>query len=192
VGLEGKIMHYLFGFSGRINRAKMWLFILVTLAWEIVIGLVAVFGLKWTVTEHVASWSQVGPTGGTAVSTVMRLPHLDPITSPVAWAAVGIIAVLILLYVVSLLAVYTKRLHDRNKSAWWLLPFLVIPWGLGVLQFAALPMLLDMGQYFGPLGLGWGAAHLIGTILGLWAFIELFFFRGTAGENPYGPDPLAK
>jgi uncharacterized membrane protein YhaH (DUF805 family) len=185
-------MHYLFGFSGRINRAKMWLFILVTLAWEIVIGLVAVFGLKWTsIAEHAASWSNVGPSGGTAIGAAVRFPHLDPINGPLAWAVIGIIAVLILLYFVSFLAVYTKRLHDRNKSAWWLLPFAVIPFGLSILQVAAMPSLWAMGAHFGPLGLGWGAAHLIGTILGLWAFIELFFFRGTAGQNSYGPDPLA-
>ncbi len=43
----GGFMSYLFSFQGRINRAKIWLFILVTLAWEIVIGLVAAFGLNW-------------------------------------------------------------------------------------------------------------------------------------------------
>jgi uncharacterized membrane protein YhaH (DUF805 family) len=40
--------------------------------------------------------------------------------------------------------------------------------------------------------MGWNAADLIATILALWAFIELFFFRGTAGENRYGPNPLAR
>ena len=49
------------------------------------------------------------------------------------WVAVGVIALLIVLYVVALFAVYTKRLHDRNKSAWWLIPFLVIPFGVQML-----------------------------------------------------------
>ncbi len=184
-------MHYLFGFSGRINRAKMWLFILVTLAWEIVIGLVAAFGLHWDGYRGDPNLFRHAAQAAERHFAVM-MPWPDRISDPLGWAAVGIIAVLALLYVVALLAVYTKRLHDRNKGAWWLLPFAIIPWGLGVLQFAAMPFLLDMGRFMGPLGLGWGAAHLIGTILGLWAIIELFFFRGTAGENPYGPDPLAK
>lgn len=182
-------MHYLFGFSGRINRAKMWLFILVTLAWEIVIGLIAVFGLGWSRYVHEVvpmSPSSIGPS-----SIRFAFPWPDPVGG-IGWGAVVAIVLLVALYGVALLAVYTKRIHDRNKNAWWLLPFAIIPWSLGILQFAALPALLDAGRYFGPLGLGWGAAHLIGTILGLWAFIELFFFRGTAGENRYGPDPLAK
>lgn len=185
-------MHYLFGFSGRINRAKMWLFILVTLAWEIVIGVVAAFGLNWTrITEHTASWTSTTPTSGTSMGAMVSFPHMGPITSPLEWAAIALIAVLVLAYFVALFAVYTKRLHDRNKAAIWLFPFLIIPWGLGILRFAALPMLLESGRYFGPLGIGWGSAHLLGTILGVWAFIELFCLRGTAGENRFGPDPLA-
>jgi uncharacterized membrane protein YhaH (DUF805 family) len=179
-------MSYLFGFSGRINRAKIWLFILVTLAWEIVIGLVAVVGLSWTkfVTEVHAVDHGSSHLG-------MVVPWPDKVGGA-GWVAVGVIALLIVLYVVALFAVYTKRLHDRNKSAWWLIPFLVIPFGVQMLGCVAAPNLLGMGEYFGPLGMGWNAADLIATILGLWAFIELFFFRGTAGENRYGSDPLAR
>jgi len=178
-------MSYLFGFGGRINRAKMWLFILVTLAWEIVIGLVAVFGLGWSRYLH-----NVEAMKGAAPGTAAPMPWPDPIAG-VRWVAVGVIVLLVVLYVVSLFAVYTKRLHDRNKGAWWLILFLVIPWGVGVLNPTALPAVVDLGEKFGPLGVGWDVAQAIGGILGLWAFIELFFFRGTAGENRFGPDPLA-
>jgi uncharacterized membrane protein YhaH (DUF805 family) len=30
-----------------------------------------------------------------------------------------------------------------------------------------------------------------GYALSLWALVELGFLRGTAGENHFGPDPLA-
>lgn len=181
-------MSYLFSFQGRINRAKIWLFILVTLAWEIVIGLVAMFGLSWTNYVHslhaMAENSKAGYAPGRA-----PLPWPDPI-SGTNKVALAVIALLVLLYAVALLAVYTKRLHDRNKSAWWLLPFVFIPWGLAVFHSVAAPNVFAMGPFFGPLGMGPGMAHLVGTILGLWAFIELFFFRGTSGENRFGPDPL--
>jgi uncharacterized membrane protein YhaH (DUF805 family) len=49
-----------------------------------------------------------------------------------------------------------KRLHDRNKSAWWLLL---------------------------------GFVPVIGYFLLL---CELAFFKGTHGENNYGPDPLTE
>jgi uncharacterized membrane protein YhaH (DUF805 family) len=178
-------MSYLFGFSGRINRAKIWLFILVTLVWEMIIGFVAAVGFDWAPFMDAARKLH-GPEmmGGSSL-------NLPAIAGPRAQIALGVIGVLCALYIVAFLAVYTKRLHDRNKSAWWLLPFVVIPWGLLVLRCIAVPQLLAMGHYFGPLGMGWETAHLVGAVLGLWAFIELFFFRGTAGENRYGPDPLA-
>lgn len=170
-------MSYLFGFGGRINRAKMWLFIVVTLVWEIVVGLIAAFGLSW----H--GWSSGRVVG-------VAFPWADPIAGPLQMAAAAAIAVLVVVYVVSLLAVFTKRLHDRNKSAWWLILFLFIPCGLSALERAAVPGLLALGEHFGPLGVGLDTADLIGTILGIWAFIELFCLPGTPGENRYGPDPL--
>jgi uncharacterized membrane protein YhaH (DUF805 family) len=179
-------MHYLFGFNGRINRAKLWLFILVTLGWEIVIGLVAVVGLHWSSYIEASKTWKVDPEGGPP------LPWPDPVTGIAGWIAMGLIAALILAYAVSLCAVYTKRLHDRNKGAWWLLLFLVVPWGLTLLECTAVPALFKLGPYFGPLGMGWGAAGLLGAIVSLWAFIELFCLKGSAGANPYGADPLAK
>jgi uncharacterized membrane protein YhaH (DUF805 family) len=75
------------------------------------------------------------------------------------------------------LAVATKRLHDRNKSAWWLVPFY------------ALPVVLD--------GAGNAVDAIMGIVLSLaslaisiWALVELGFLRGTPGPNAYGPDPL--
>jgi uncharacterized membrane protein YhaH (DUF805 family) len=181
-------MHYLFGFGGRINRAKIWLFILVTLGWEIVIGLVAVAGLHWS--SYIAAskaWKAAIPP-----EAAPPLPWPDPVSGLIGWIAAGVIAVLVLAYVVSLCAVYTKRLHDRNKNAWWLLLFVAIPWGMAIISAAGVPGIFRLGHYFGPLGMGWGAASFIGFVVGVWAFIELFCLKGTAGANPYGSDPRAK
>jgi len=179
-------MSYLFSFRGRINRAKMWLFLLVTLAWEIVVGLVAVFGLNW---NRMSAYTDI--TNGnshTRIAAVWPVP--DKIDTPLEWAMIGVIGLLILLYAVSLLAVYTKRLHDRNKSAWWLILFVVVPFGVKLLKFTAVPAFVAFGENFNPLGVGWGAAELVGAVFGIWGFIELFFFRGTRGDNRYGADPL--
>lgn len=186
-------MQYLFGFSGRINRAKMWLFILVTLVWEIAVGLVAAAGLTWThIVMHAAGWSQVGPNAGASFSAGFAYPQLGPIDNPLNWIALGIIALLVIAYFVSLAAVSTKRLHDRGKGAVWLVLFLLVPWGLGILKVVALPALFAFGPFFGPFAVGWGTAHLIGAVLGIWGFIELFCLSGMPGSNAYGPDPLAK
>jgi uncharacterized membrane protein YhaH (DUF805 family) len=120
-------MSYLFSFEGRINRAKIWLFILVSIGWEIVIGLVAAFGLRWTNYFHnVRTFAATRPPVGHA-----PIPWPDPL-SGTGYVAAGIILLLLLLYVIAYLAIYTKRLHDRDKSAWWLLLYFVTPWLLNI------------------------------------------------------------
>ena len=75
------------------------------------------------------------------------------------------------------LALGTKRLHDRDKSGWWLLLFYFAP---SILQ--------AIGRIIGSAGL---LLSLIGIGINIWALVELGFLRGTAGQNRYGPDPLA-
>jgi uncharacterized membrane protein YhaH (DUF805 family) len=88
-------------------------------------------------------------------------------------------AILIILYIplfwVSL-ALGAKRLHDRNKSAWWLVLFYVAP---GVASGIG-----DQMEYLGFV------LHLVAFAITVWAFVELGCLRGTVGPNQYGPDPL--
>jgi uncharacterized membrane protein YhaH (DUF805 family) len=93
---------------------------------------------------------------------------------------------------VSTLAIAVKRLHDRNKSAWWLLFFYLAP---GVLAYFAV-ILGVTGNV--ALGAASDWALLLFRIclaaafaVGIWAFVELGCLRGTVGYNRYGPDPLA-
>jgi uncharacterized membrane protein YhaH (DUF805 family) len=82
-----------------------------------------------------------------------------------------------------------KRLHDRDKSGWWLLLFYILP---GVL-FTIGGVMLFFGLVADSSGLG-GASSIFflgGAAVLLWAFIELGCLRGTVGPNQYGPDPLA-
>jgi uncharacterized membrane protein YhaH (DUF805 family) len=94
-----------------------------------------------------------------------------------SWA-LGILAGLLLIpTLVSSLAVATKRLHDREKSAWWLLVFYL------------LPALLDgIANVIGDAGLVFSLASFGVSV---WALVELGCLRGTIGDNQYGPDPLA-
>ena len=75
------------------------------------------------------------------------------------------------------IAIGIKRLHDRNKSGWWLLLFYLAP---GILD--------GIGRGAGGIGFVFSLASLAITI---WAFVELGCLRGTIGVNRYGPDPVA-
>jgi uncharacterized membrane protein YhaH (DUF805 family) len=79
--------------------------------------------------------------------------------------------------IISGIAVGIKRLHDRDKSGWWLLVFYLGP-----------SVLSGLGASTG-FQVGFGIASFA---LALWAFVELGCLRGTAGANQYGPDPLAR
>ena len=182
-------MHYLFGFSGRINRAKMWLFLLVGIIWEIVVGLVAFFGLHWS--HYLKALHDFSLAGRPFAPAPLPIP--DPV-SGTAWYAVAVIALLVVLFFVACLAVYVKRLHDRNKSAWWLLLYTVLPWVLNGIVWLSGPMHggTPLNLFVGPIGIVRGIAYLGVAAIGIWVFIEFFFFRGTKGDNRFGHDPLAK
>ena len=77
-------------------------------------------------------------------------------------------------------ATTVKRLHDRNKSGWWIVPFYIAP-GLNN-HFK--DRLSDESYAVDLLG-------LVASVLFLWGCIELFCLRGTRGLNRFGPDLLA-
>jgi len=84
---------------------------------------------------------------------------------------------------ISGLAVVSKRLHDRGRSAWWLLLFYLLP---GVL------MGIGFGVFYATASMVLLA--VLGVIAGaitIWAFVEIGCLRGTIGSNRYGSDPLA-
>ena len=144
------LFEFLFGASGRINRAKYWRSTL----------LFAVAGLMAAV---------------------------------ILFTAAGIAAPFFIIMVVVVLipwllwgfSITTERLHDRNKSAWWLVVFYLVPGALG--QFAKAAWVA---------GAAGTVLHYILALasfaLTIWGFVEIGCLRGTAGSNTYGPDPLSR
>jgi uncharacterized membrane protein YhaH (DUF805 family) len=167
------MLGYLFGFRGRINRGKFWLFWLVA-----GLGEAAAVGLAWTVgwfaklDEPMEATSPFFLSGDSGFA--LRLGS-------------GIIVAYFILYGWSLAAVSVKRLHDRNKSALWALFF----WGTPALVFAILSSTIVFRllsertwEAVGPF------AGTTGGAIMWWGLIEMLFFRGTKGENRFGRDPL--
>jgi uncharacterized membrane protein YhaH (DUF805 family) len=91
---------------------------------------------------------------------------------------IGLIALSIAAWLLAALAVSVKRLHDRNKRAWWLIVFYLIPVLCNV-----------FGYYAGQDDAVFLAVP--SALLSLWAVVELGFLRGTPGPNAYGDDPAS-
>jgi uncharacterized membrane protein YhaH (DUF805 family) len=87
-----------------------------------------------------------------------------------------------------MLALGSKRLHDRNKNGWWLLVFWVLP-------FALFSVGLSIALFNDP-GTGRSGDLPTASILilaslppALWGIVELGILPGTRGPNLYGADP---
>ncbi|MBV8291602.1 MAG: DUF805 domain-containing protein [Mycobacterium sp.] len=150
-----------FSFTGRLNRARFWL---TSIKLSIYLLPITIF-----------CWVEIA-------------------TSPLSLAALTFSALLYVLFVYLLvffasllvlfagLAVATKRLHDRDKSAWWLLLFYLVPLILPTIAY-----------YTDRTGTGAVEVRFILVLASLsiiiWFLVELGFLRGTAGPNRYGADP---
>lgn len=92
-------------------------------------------------------------------------------------------ALLWLATIVPSIAVAVRRLHDTDRSGWWvLLP--IVPYGLAIA--IAGPAIVA-----GGMGAGLGIAALfmlVGLLCGL-LLLVFMVLPGTPGENRYGPNP---
>jgi uncharacterized membrane protein YhaH (DUF805 family) len=143
------LFEFMFGASGRINRATYWRSL-------VVFGIAGLFAGIILVTAA----SLAAPLFIVTVAVVF-LPWL-------MWG----------------FAIHTERLHDRDKSAWWLIVFYVLPSLLGHLAKTA--------WLAGAVG---SALQFIlasaAFALSIWGFVEIGCLRGTTGPNRYGSNPLA-
>ena len=83
-------------------------------------------------------------------------------------------------------AIAVKRGNDRNMSLW---PIAIFFGGSVLLDLVAVLGLAGTSEQ--PSTLSY-AITVPFTIFGIGLLIELGFRKGTAGPNPYGPDPLAR
>lgn len=144
-------------FSGRSRRMEYWMFFLfLCLLW------VAFFVLA-TAVAGAALMS------GGGVSSIMAMGG-------------GVVIILLLAFVLWLallipsLAVGVRRLHDTERSGWWLGGLLIVDVANGVLRGT---------------GSGGALTTVIGLVVLVWVVVLLVFYclDGTKGPNKYGPDP---
>lgn len=152
-------------FSGRSRRMEYWMFQLF-----LILVYVALMVLMMIV-------------GGGAMMT-----GGDPSAMMAAGGAALIIGGIYMLFALAMfipnLAVSVRRLHDTNRSGWWILAPLS---GYVIMVIGGV---MAAGNPDNP-GLG-GILAMIGMIavIGLGLTLLVFMFlEGTKGPNQYGPDP---
>ncbi len=164
---------YLFRFDGRINRAKLWQALLIILCWMIFLGGLAV---------------GAGLLRGTSISVDFNIDDLFRIVDPATYRSLSSVSLSTL--IVNLIgtpvflwvyfATSIKRLHDRDRSGWWMVPFFVLP-GLYHQFEGRLPNSYWMLPF-----------ALTAAVLYVWGFIEMYCLKGTSWPNRFGPNPLGK
>ena len=82
------------------------------------------------------------------------------------------------------LAVCARRLHDQDKSGWWLL----ILWAAPLALLRLTRWLIHQPGEGGRTAL---ATSLAALGLELWALVEIGFRSGTPGPNRFGPQPIS-
>jgi len=163
---------YLFGFKGRLNRANVWLALPIILCLMMLLAILAMtlsklFGGPKSISINIGDiFGLLDPEAYRSLSAVS-----------LGQAVIKAIGTSLFLWIY--LAIAIKRLHDRNKSAWWVMLFFVFP-GLFD-QFAD-----RLGDSYPMMFVG-----LASLVFCVWAFIELLFLKGTTGTNRFGADPLA-
>jgi uncharacterized membrane protein YhaH (DUF805 family) len=155
-------------FRGRIGRKTFWLgYILPLFAAAIVANILdSALGLAPPLGADAVPAdvnAQVGPIG-TIVSVLSIWPSL---------------------------AGSIKRLHDRDRTGWWIGAFYLTSIGAAFLMGLSALVGISGGAA------GAGASVIFIVVLGIallgfaiWLIVETGFLRGTPGPNRFGPDPL--
>jgi uncharacterized membrane protein YhaH (DUF805 family) len=171
---------YLFRFDGRINRALLWQALLI-------VALLAAFLGMIDQAIHVAN-GQTSFKFHFDLDFDFGLDDLFRVVDPRTYRLLASAdrATLVLkvlgtsLFLWIYLATAIKRLHDRDRSGWWIVPFFFVPNLL--FHFGSLK---PDSNWFAPLD--WAI-----QALWLWGLVEMFIVPGGAGDNRFGPDPLAE
>jgi len=165
------LLHLLFDFSGRINRGKYWLAVVLWLVfWAIALPACLLAGF------YILGANLVDgelPSGGDWLEKWVYMT-LDYVVLFI------ILLILVSVSWTSAFAIGIKRLHDRNKNGWLIVLFYVTP-----SIFAGIANTSEQAVVSFVFGLA-------SFVISIWGLVELGFLRRTVGLNAYGLDPLQR
>jgi uncharacterized membrane protein YhaH (DUF805 family) len=112
---------YLFGFKGRINRAKYWLAGPIIGCWMIFLML-----LLFVPIGYLFGWPERLNFSIDNVFAIFN-PHSFRGLSRSDIGAIVVNVITMPLFLWGFFATSVKRLHDRGRSGWWMVPFFIVP-----------------------------------------------------------------
>lgn len=169
------MLRFLFSFRGRVCRADLWKFSI--LAGLLQVGWIIAVSQIYTSTPPLVD-SRFHPMAWQDLFEAFRFG------SATGRGVIGLHITVLALITVAFLAVSTKRLHDRDKRAWWLVPFWLLPQLCSIIR----QMFFSVQSHaFITI-----AIALVAIAFGFWGFLEMFCYPGTIGENRFGPDTLSR
>ena len=152
-------------FSGRATRAEFWWFTLFTILF------------------YAAIWIVFAVVGGSATGS-------EPSMAIVGMGVVGIAMMLsYLALLIPMIAVQVRRLHDTDRSGWWLGAFWILYAAYFFLIFSRLMPVIAAGSVSGLYGAG--AIGIFAIAMFVYSITLLVFYclPGTRGANRFGEDP---
>ncbi|MEP6836932.1 MAG: DUF805 domain-containing protein [Bradyrhizobium sp.] len=166
---------YLFSFEGRINRAKLWLAALIMICWMIFLGAL-IAGLAALLGGH--SLKDIG----------FGIHYIFTVFDPAFYRSRSLaeLPILLLEAAVSVLVLWVyfatavKRLHDRDKSAWWAIPLVAVP-----AFYNDIARWLPDDSYLTLM------ISALAFVLCIWGFVEQYCLKGSRKTNRFGADSLA-
>lgn len=154
-------------FGGRSRRMEFWMWVLGVIVVTIVLTLLD---------------SLLGLGGRSAVNST--LPPGATGFGYSAYTSGGILTgIFSLAILIPNIAVAVRRLHDTNRTGWWILAPL-LPYLIGVI------LLIGGAASGGFVLAGIGALFSFVGLLGAVVTLVFYCLPGTKGPNKYGPDPL--
>lgn len=163
---------YLFRFEGRINRARYWQALPISICWMIFLAILT-GGVVLLLGGHGPFKFNLGIAELLNLFDPASYRSLTLTSAPVLFFQAAGSALLLWAF----FATSVKRLHDRDRSGWWMATLLV----------AAPPFdqiiewLPDVPGFLLAIGI---------LVLWIWGSVELFFLKGSRGPNRFGADPL--
>jgi len=174
-------MHWMFmplrryaEFSGRSRRLEYWMFTLgVWVLSTILNSVFFAFGMSFIAPVDAAAMNPEE-----LVSTMMTT--MEPY-----FIVMGLISLALF---IPTIAVTVRRLHDTNRSGWWIL----MPWGALLLSFMSVilgGMLAAITPALVIVGIILAIVMELAALAGFIVLLVFMFLEGTRGPNRFGEDP---